>query len=104
MKQLFSAIALAVPILANLPASAQEMPPCEDYDAVMSIFEQQGTEYRGTTEGPNHRTVEVFENVATGKGIAILHDRDNSRACVVSFGFDYEALAARTTIQPPASE
>ncbi len=101
MRNLFMAAALAAPIFAATIANAQQQIPCEDYGTVMSIFEGQGTVFRGTTEGPNHRVVEIFENISTGKGIAIFHDTHNSRACPVSAGFDYAGLASRATIKPP---
>jgi hypothetical protein len=102
MKNTFMAIALAAaPILAANTATAQQQMPCEDYETIMNAFEEQGTVFRGTTEGPNHRIVEIFENVATGRGIAIFHDRENSRACAVAAGFDYAGLAHRASIRPP---
>lgn len=99
MKRLFAAAAIAATSLAS-QVSAQSL-PCEDYDTVMGIFAEQGTIYRGTAEGPNHFLVEIFENVATGRGIAIHHDRDNSRACVQAAGFDYKSFSERAVITPP---
>ena len=103
MKYLFKAVALAAPLIVANATNAEQQMPCEDYNAIMSAFEEQGTVFRGTTEGPNHRIVEIFENVVTGKGIALFHDRENSRACAVSAGFDYAGLASRTTITLPSN-
>jgi len=99
MKKIFGVAALAIGIsgAASVPVAAQSL-PCEDYQTVMRIFEEQGTVYRGRAEGPNHRLLEIFENVPTGRGAAILHDLDNDRACMVSFGFDFAAFSRRAQI------
>lgn len=96
MKKAFRNIVVASFMAVSAQASsAQEMPPCAPYDQVMDIFEQQGTEYRGVTEGPNHRLVNIYENVATGRGIALFHDTHNNELCPVSFGFNYADFALR---------
>lgn len=102
MKSLFAAAAL---IASGLTSAAQAQSTyCEDYDTVMSIFAEQGTIYRGRAEGPNHYLVEIFENIETGKGIAIHHDVDGSRACMEAAGFDYEEFTQRAVIIPPSAE
>lgn len=84
-------------LLSASPLHAQNL-GCEDYNTVMSIFENQGTYYRGVTYGPNHRLVEIYENEATNKGIAVLYDSLNDQACMVAMGFNYDAFANRSDI------
>ena len=74
---------------------------CDDYEQVMVAFKHAGTVFRGLTEGPNHRTLEVFENVATGRGIAIVHSEDLNIACAVSFNFDFKTFSQQATIVAP---
>lgn len=96
LKSAIIGITLAMPFAA----SAQNV-HCDDLDTVMSAFEEQGTVYRGTAEGPNHNTVHVFENVATGRGIAVKIDEENSLVCAEAAGFDYQAFTARALVNPP---
>lgn len=99
MKKLFAAASLALSLTAATSTGAQAHSlPCDDYDEVIAAFEAQGTEYRGTTVGPNELFVHIFENVATNRGIAVRIDREANRICAVSAGFDYQAFTQRAPI------
>jgi hypothetical protein len=90
---LTAAVCFALPTISEADNTL-----CDDYNSVMAIFAEQGTEYRGMAEGPNHRLVQIFENVPTDRMIAIFHDRHNDQACLVHVGGSFSAFKNKVTL------
>jgi hypothetical protein len=94
MKKIFAAIVGTALSAMPIASSASNILPCEDRSTVMDIFEQQGTEYRFTVQGPNLFPVQIFENVETGRYIMIRVDDHSDRVCAQGYG-DYQRLVQR---------
>ena len=94
MKNIFRAMAGAMLFVTPATATALSTLPCEDRDIVMSIFEEQGTEYRFTVQGPNRYLVQIYENMESGRYIMLRVDDHNNRVCAQGHG-DYDRLVKR---------
>lgn len=104
LKQLFRAAVFCSSALFSSQALAQSPTLCADYSWVANQFEKNGVVFRGMAQGPNYRTLRIYEDTKSGKAMGVLYDPHSNKVCPVAYGMNFSDFEKRVSVVKPGNE